>query len=140
MHPLSLQRDRLPSTPSDKPPSAFDPEKSATIDTNIDLPSLKTKTYSFQDLPSDNLSTFCSKITQMHALLTIGKKLTDPNVLMLNSTQKEMVEMIIDNNKNAGDEKSKFLTQRAGKYIKLLWRTEKYNEAISIVERRLEKA
>lgn len=59
---------------------------------------------------------------------------------MLNSTQKEMVEMIVDNNKNANDEKSKFLTQRAGKYIKLLWKTEKYNEAILQLERKAEKA
>lgn len=29
--------------------------------------------------------------------------MTDPNVLMLNSTQKELVEMIIDNNKHSAD-------------------------------------
>jgi|LakMenEpi03Aug12_release.lakeMendotaPanAssembly.Ray.scaffolds.fasta_scaffold2976260_1 hypothetical protein len=41
-----------------------------------------------------------------------------------------MVEMIIDNNKSAKDEKSRFLTQRAGKYIKVLWKSEKYNDQI----------
>lgn len=41
-----------------------------------------------------------------------------------------MVEMIIDNNKGAKDEKSRFLTQRAGKYIKILWKSEKYNDQI----------
>lgn len=38
--------------------------------------------------------------------------------------------MIIDNNKHAQDEKSKYLTQRAGKYIKLLWKSEKFNDCL----------
>lgn len=31
------------------------------------------------------------------------------------------------------------MTQRAGKYIKLLWKTEKYNESILQVEKKVEK-
>ena len=50
-----------------------------------------------------------------------------------------MVEMIIDNNKTAKDEKSRFLTQRAGKYIKILWKSEKYNDQITSRNIKVEK-
>jgi len=51
-----------------------------------------------------------------------------------------MVEMIIDNNKTAKDEKSRFLTQRAGKYIKILWKSEKYNDQIMNRNAKVEKS
>ena len=48
---------------------------------------------------------------------------------MLNTTQKETVQTIINTNSAKTDEKSKFPTQRANKYIKILWKAGKYNDA-----------
>jgi hypothetical protein len=50
-------------------------------------------------------------------------------VVLLNSTQKEIVQTIVETNSSRTDEKSKYLTQRAGKFLKILWKAEKYNDA-----------
>jgi hypothetical protein len=60
----------------------------------------------------------------------VGKRITDPNVLLMNSTQKEIVEMIIENNKHSNDDKSKYIKQKASKYLKILWKSEKYNDSM----------
>jgi hypothetical protein len=36
-----------------------------------------------------------------------------------------MIEAIIENNNNLEDEKSRYLNERAGKYLKILWKTMK---------------
>lgn len=48
----------------------------------------------------------------------------------MNSTQKEIVEMIIENNKHSNDDKSKYIKQKASKYLKILWKSEKYNDSM----------
>ena len=65
----------------------------------------------------------------MKDLIKVGKRMTDPNVITFNSTQKAMVQTIVESNVNRNDEKSKFLAQRANKFLKLLWKTEKYNDS-----------
>lgn len=39
-----------------------------------------------------------------------------------------MVQTIVESNKNKTDEKSKFLTQRASKFLKVLWKAEKMSD------------
>jgi hypothetical protein len=49
--------------------------------------------------------------------------------VLLNTTQKDTVQSIIDANKGKTNDTAKFLTQRAGKYMKILWKAQLYNDA-----------
>ena len=63
-------------------------------------------------------------------MIKVGKRITDPSLISLNSTQKEMVQVIVDTNSHRNDDKSKFLVERANKFLRVLWKTEKYNDSL----------
>lgn len=42
-----------------------------------------------------------------------------------------MVQTIVETNSKRSDDKSKFLTQRANKFLRILWKAEKYNDLIA---------
>ena len=56
----------------------------------------------------------------------MSKRLTDGNVLLINATQKEVVEQVVSKHKGSREKGARELNERANKYLRVLWASQQF--------------